>query len=38
MSTRKHYTKECKSEAVRMSQTSGKTIKQQAQDLGMLGG
>lgn len=35
MSTRKRYTKEFKSEAVRLSQTSGKTIKQQAEDLGI---
>ena len=35
MSTRKRYTKEFKSEAVRLSQTSGKRIKQQAEDLGI---
>ncbi len=35
MSTRKRYTKEFKSEAVRLSLTSGKTIGQQAADLGI---
>ena len=35
MSTRKKYTKEFKSEAVRLSMSSGKTVKQQAQDLGI---
>ena len=35
MSTRKRYTKEFKSEAVRLSLTSGKTVAQQAADLGI---